>query len=105
MQVKVVLAVVVSLFGWSASGAEEDCRSGLDRALGRYTNVVESLRLDKPGQAHVYAPNGLEFTPAETFWLKGQLREADASCTLHHSSDALRHLELVRRLIDSREQH
>ena len=75
MQVKIVFTIALALLGWSVAGAEEGCRAQFDRSMGQYTRLVDSLRLDKPGQAHVYTPNGLEFTPAEGLWLQGQLRE------------------------------
>jgi hypothetical protein len=102
MQVKIGLAVVVALLGWSAAGAEEGCRGEFDRSLEHYIHVVDSLRLDKPGQAHVYARDGLEFTPAEAYWLQGQIREIETSCSLHAAADALQRLERARRLIDTR---
>ena len=105
MQVNIVFTIAVALFGWSVAGAEEGCRARFDRSIGQYTRVVDSLRLDKPGQAHVYTPNGLEFTPAEALWLQRQLREVVTSCTAANSSDALQRLQEVRRLIDSRTRH
>ena len=104
MHVKVVLAAAVAIFAWTAAAAKESCNNELEFSIERYGHVIHSLRLDKPGQAHVYAADGTEFTPAEAFWMREQLRRIETACKLDASPDALERLEQVRWLINSRTQ-
>ena len=104
MNVKIVPAAAVAIFAWTAAAAQERCNNELELSIQRYSQVIHSLRPDKPGQAHVYAADGSEFTPAEAFWMQEQLRRIETACKLDASPDALERLEHVRWLINSRAQ-
>jgi hypothetical protein len=104
VHVKIVAAAAVAILVWTAAPAKEGCDSELDLSIERYGHVIHSLRPDKPGQAHVYAADGAEFTPAEASWMKAQLRKIETACKLDASPDALERLEQVRWLINSRTQ-
>lgn len=104
MHVKILPAAAVAIFAWTAAAAEEGCNKELELSIERYGHVIHSLRADKPGQAHVYAADGAEFTPAEASWMKAKLRKIETACKLDASPDALERLEQVRWLINSRAQ-
>ena len=104
MNVKIVPVAAVAILSWTAAAAQEGCNSELELSIKRYSQVIHSLRPDKPGQAHVYAADGSAFTPAEAFWMQGQLRKIETACKLDASPDALERLGQVRWLINSRAQ-
>jgi len=70
VNVKIVPVAAVAIFAWTAAAAKEGCNNQLELPIERYGHVIHSLRPDKPGQAHVYASDGSEFTPAEAFWMQ-----------------------------------
>lgn len=63
------------------------------------TLVVQSLQLDKPGVARVYARDGTQFTGPEALWLKAQLRALESACRRGDRPDAGTHLARLRELV------
>ena len=102
MPVRFVLALILAASAGSAAAAADRCGTSADASFEHYYRVVNSLRPDKPGQAIVYASDGLRFSAAEALWLRGQIRAADRNCALGNSAAAMQQLQGVRTLIDSR---
>lgn len=72
------------------------------------TRIVDSLHVDKAGQARVFAPDGSEFTPGQASWMKGQLRKVARLCasgTAPDQEEATRLLAEVRELISSHQRN
>lgn len=69
--------------------------------------MVDSLRLDKAGQARVFAADGSEFTAGQALWMKGQLRKVARLCasgTASSQAEAARVLADVGALLKSHQR-
>ena len=95
----VVVAGCLLGSGFAKAGCDEE----VAREVRSVARVVDSLRLDKPGQARVFAADGAEFTGGQTLWLKGQLRAIDSACVRGDREEATRRLSPVVDLVRARE--
>jgi hypothetical protein len=46
------------------------------------SQIVDTLRPEKSGQARVFASDGSEFTAGQALWMQGQLRKVERLCNL-----------------------
>jgi hypothetical protein len=81
--------------------ADLDCDAATASKLRALERFADSVRVDKPGLARVYAQDGTEFTAGEALWMKGQLRSADTACARGNSAGAGQRLQAVDRLIQA----
>ena len=99
---KAVLGSTMLLLGAMAQ-AQAPCDSA-SRQYKDCVRLVDSLRLDKGGQARVFAADGSEFTAGQALWMRGQLRRVARLCSTGRPSDqeeAARILAGVRDLLQS----
>jgi hypothetical protein len=82
--------------------ADGNCDVTLTAKLHAVQRLADSLRVDKPGLARVYAQDGTEFTAGEALWMKGQLREIEAACARANRADAAQRLDAVELLVHAR---
>jgi hypothetical protein len=75
------------------------CDAAFSRSLEPQQRLSDSLRIDKPGLARVFAADGSEFTAGQALWLKGRLRALQAACARGSPIDAAAALGAVRDLI------
>jgi hypothetical protein len=95
---------LVLCFSASAVYADGVCDKTQYRDSAR---LVNSLRLEKPGQARAFAFDGSEFNGGQVLWMKGQLRKFDRLCTrdgVGDEAEAARTLAGIRELIDSHQR-
>ena len=86
----------LAVIGCTLAQADNACESSRQTAV-----LVDSIRIDKPGLARVYARDGTEFTAGQALWMKGQLRAADAFCARGDRIGATQTLSAVQSLIRS----
>ena len=93
--------VLILVLGISALSqpARAGCDAALTASLDQAQRLADSLRLDKPALARVFAADGSEFTAAQALWLKGQLREVRRACALSQQPSAAARLATVQDLI------
>lgn len=99
---KVVISVAMLLLEAGAR-AQAPCES-VSQQYKDSVRLVDSLRLDKAGQARVFAADGSEFTAGQTLWMRGQLHKVERLCASAHPEDreqAVRILTDVRVLLQS----
>lgn len=63
--------------------------------------IVDSLRPDKGGQAHVFAVDGSEFTAGQARWLQGQLHKVAEACVRGDPAQAAQLLAEVQEMLKS----
>ena len=78
------------------------CDPPTTRQLDRYAQRVASLRMEKPGMAHVYAADGTTFTGAQALWMQGQVRAVENACASGDNPAAQVRLAGLRGLLDPR---
>jgi hypothetical protein len=91
------LCIFVGSLSLAASPAlgEGGCSVEIQKSYREAEQIVDSLRLDKPGQMRVFAIDGSEYTGGQALWLKGQLRDVAAACAKGDSAAAAQHLQAV----------
>jgi hypothetical protein len=67
--------------------ADVGCSAALMTRWDGIERIAQSLRADKPGQARVFALDGSEYSGAQSYWMKGQLRKTARLCA-RSSGDA-----------------
>lgn len=72
------LALAVCLF--LTCLAHADCGNSQSARYQQLDSIVHGLRLDKPGQARVYAPDGSEYTGGEVLWMRAQIKKVERLC-------------------------
>jgi hypothetical protein len=82
--------------------ADGSCDVSTITRLTALQHLADSVRVDKPGLARVYAEDGTEFTAAQASWIKGQLRQAGAACARGDSADAAHRLDAVSQFVRAR---
>jgi hypothetical protein len=82
--------------------ASAGCDAALTASLDQAQRLADSLRVDKPSLARVFAADGSEFTAGQALWLKGQLREVRRACALSQQPSATARLGPVQELIKAR---
>jgi hypothetical protein len=95
-------ALAVSLLASQSVPADGGCDANTATRLAALQHLADSVRVDKPGLARVYAEDGTELTGGQASWIKGQLREAEAACIRGEPADAARRLDAVSNLVDAR---
>jgi len=69
--------------------------STLAKSLREMEHVANSLHMDKPAQARVFAFDGTEYTSAEALWIKAHVRAARRALAGNDMKDAIHELDLV----------
>jgi hypothetical protein len=96
--------ILLAGLAWDAGNARAaECDEGFVREVSGVTRVIESLKLDKPGQARVFATDGTEFTGGQALWLKGQLRAIERACERGDREAASRRLPPLVELVLTRQ--
>ncbi len=90
-----LVATCIASSAYAASG----CDPVFTAAFHDCVRIVDSLRVDKAGQARVFASDGSEFTAGQALWMKGQLRAAERACGQGDQAEAERHLTPVQQLL------
>jgi hypothetical protein len=94
------LSCLVITCAVSLAHAAEACDASLTDQYRNSLRIVDSLRVEKGGQARVFAADGSEFTAGQARWMRGQLREvkeAGGRGDQVHATELLRQVqELLR---------
>jgi hypothetical protein len=90
------------LLACTVAHANGSCDPGTTNKLHEFQRLADSIRVDKPGLARVYALDGTEFTAGQALWIKGQLREVEAACARSDRTDAAQQLDAVGELVRAR---
>ena len=85
-----------------AARAGGSCDVSTITRLTALQHFADSVRVDKPGLARVYAQDGTEVTAGQASWLKGQLRETAAACARGDSAHAAQRLDAVKQFVHAR---
>jgi hypothetical protein len=75
----------------SSTIAGNGCGAELRKSFLEAQHIVDSLRLDKPGQMRVFAEDGSEYTGGQALWMKGRLRDVSAACKKGDTASAVLH--------------
>jgi hypothetical protein len=109
MSAKVTVAAAAALYlVATAASAGSPCDASSDQDYRECVRLVDSLRVDKSGQARVFAANGSEFTAGQALWMKGQLRRVARLCASANPGDreqAERVLAEVKDLLKSHQRN
>jgi hypothetical protein len=98
----ILLPMVAACLASSVLGASESCDAAFTQRYREDSRFLDSLRLDKPAQARVFALDGSEFTAGQVWWMKGRLRLVDRACARGQQTEAMRLLSEVEELRRSR---
>lgn len=101
MKLKWVSALGALWFAISVAQANASCDPTVVSGYRDCVRIVDSLRMDKTGQARVFASDGSEFTGGQVMWMRGQLRRIDRACARGDSTEAQQALASVQELIKS----
>jgi hypothetical protein len=93
--------LALSFLASAAARADLACDAATANELRALERFADSVRVDKPGLARVYAQDGIEFTAGEALWMKGQLRGAETACARGDPSGAGQRLQAVESLIQA----
>jgi hypothetical protein len=96
---KTLMPVIATCLASGGAYAGSGCDPALTAALHDCVRIVDSLRVDKAGQARVFASDGSEFTAGQALWMKGQLRAVDRACAEGDQAEAARRLAGVQELL------
>ena len=80
--------VALGTLAASAASVSLGCDAAFSRSLEPQQRLADSLRIDKPGLARVFAADGSEFTAGQALWLKGRLRALHTACARGSQSEA-----------------
>src|ERR1700722_9776098 len=94
-----MLSIMTTMLGSTAYAADNVRCDKLTDSLRESERIVDSLRVDKPGQMRVFAADGSEFTAGQVLWMKCQLREIAKACEVGSAEDASRRLSEVEQLL------
>jgi hypothetical protein len=94
--------LAVCLLASESARAGGGCDVSTITRLTALQHLADSVRVDKPGLARVYAEDGTEFTASQAWWIKGQLRAAEAACARGDSADAAHRLDTVGQFMHAR---
>ncbi len=78
------------------------CDPPTARQLDRYALRIASLRVEKPGVAHVYAADGAMFSGAQALWMQGQVRAVENACARGDNPGAQSRLAALGNLLERR---
>lgn len=81
--------------------ANDNCDDAISSRLYTFQLLADSVRVDKPGLARVYARDGSEFTAGQALWMKGQLRAAYTACARGDRDEAGQRLAAVAQLLQA----
>lgn len=100
---KLSVLIGAGLF-WMAASAHADtgCSAALMTRLESLARIADSLHVDKPGQARVFALDGSEYSAGQSYWMQGQLRKAARLCAPRSGdgeAQAARVIAQVERLV------
>jgi len=93
-----ISAMVYGLVALEAQAATR-CEPTLSAPLQDAERIVHSLRVDKPGQARVFAADGSEYTATAVRWMNAELAIANRACTRGDDATAALHLDAVQNLL------
>jgi hypothetical protein len=79
--------------------ADDRCDSTTAASIHSTQLLVDSIRVDKPGLARVYASDGSEFTAGQALWMKGQMRQIEVACANSDQVGAARRLAAIQGLV------
>jgi hypothetical protein len=79
--------------------ADNRCDATTSAAIQRILPLVDSIRIDKPGLARVYAVDGTEFTAGEGRWMKAQVLEIEKACVSGDQANAALRLAAIQSLV------
>ena len=102
-----VLFVLMAALAATGAHAVTACDAASSSQYRDCVRMVDSLRLDKAGQARVFAADGSEFTAAQALWMKGQLGAVARLCakgTRDSQAEAARILAEVGTLLKSHQR-
>jgi hypothetical protein len=102
---KILIALAAGCLAASVGFANESCDPGFNQQYHESLRIVDSLRLDKPGQMRVFASDGSEFTGGEALWLRARLRQVDRACGRADQVVAARLLCGVQVLLTAHQRH
>jgi hypothetical protein len=91
-------ATVLAALGFSA-GAGAQCAAPVRDDLLSAGHRVMALRVDKPGQAHVFAADGSTYTAAAVHRMHATLRHAERACDRGDVTEASKHLDDLHALL------
>lgn len=104
MSFKVHFVLLAAIAAMTSAHAATPCDGTSSSQYRDCVRIVDSLRLDKAGQARVFAADGSEFTAPQALWMKGQLRKVARLCangTASSQAEAARILADVGALLKS----
>jgi hypothetical protein len=84
--------------------AQANCSSTLTEHFSSVQRIVDSLRLDKPGQLRVVASDGLVFTSAEAHWMNAQLRLVQKNCAQDNEAAADKALREINNILSAHDR-
>ena len=96
---KLQFFLYASLLASATAQADIPCDSTLSASIHQTQRVVDSIRVDKPGLARVYAANGSEFTAGQALWMKARMREVEATCARGADDTAAQRLAPIQALL------
>ena len=79
--------------------ADNRCDATTTASIHHTQSLVDSIRVDKPGLARVYAADGSEFTAGQALWMKGQMREIEQACANSDQAVAAQRLAAIQDLL------
>ncbi len=103
----IIRAAVACLIAAATAQADTTCDATSMQQYRECVRLVDSLRIDKAGQARVFAADGSEYTAGQALWMKGQLRKVARLCASHNPADqqeAVRVLAAVNDLLKSHQR-
>lgn len=101
LRLSVVAILAMNFLVPASARADGNCDSALSSRLDAFEHLADSIRVDKPGLARVYARDGTEFSAGQALWMKGQLREVSAACTRGDRGDATKRVDAVAQLLQA----
>ena len=85
--------------GAAIARADSPCDSTMNARVRQTQLLVDSIRVDKPGLARVYASDGSEFTAGQALWMKGQMRQIEEACAAGDPTSAVHRLTAIQNLL------
>ena len=100
--IRVAITALIFNLVTPAANAGTPCDSSLSASLQDAGRIVRAMRVDKPGQARVFARDGSEHTAGAVRWISAELEIASRACAQGDEADAVRHLDAVRAVLKLR---
>ena len=101
MPFKLPILLYAALLACVTAQADADtrCDSTMATSIHAAQLIVDSIRVDKPGLARVYAADGSEFTAGQALWMKGQMTDIEKACANGNQSSAAERLTAIQDVV------